>query len=569
MNLPHSIQQLSGVKQQAFIAAYEYLERHNDIPKAKALAMSMLVAERAGERSGQKATEEGQMFAVNFADNGTLLAVQEQLRDLLPPDTQWTEPGDFHLTLVYLPEGGADSLYPDKVYLFSAFDTPASLVSIFDTPDAYAVVVLLAKNNDLLMLQHMIFNQCHELGLTVGSFSLPSQYNPHITLAYIPKKEGQRLPYFEASYPLIFPVEEVAFYGSFNEITRVFELPVSDETLEAEADEGYEEEEKSSKSLVQRLIDWWRGVKTEAALTFEAPQGFKMLTNDRWVAWYTNAYQDKDGEIFATKAIEKDVQFMWEKQEFPELWFWHIGNPDGARPTRHGKADWVGMVGRFAVATGTFDSTPLAQAMKAYYEKNPVELSHGFYYDPAQKRNGVFNAFHTFEISTLPAGKAANPFTAFELGEKTMPLTDAQKSALNNILGADEASKLLAEVQEASKALDQEVAFKAAAPDAEEDVPDMKGYMQKMDERMAAYEGKMSEMMGSMTKMADMMKAMMVPATAEPEQEKKDFSPRAAQADVPVDDRKQALIAEMQANTQAKSIPERKSPAEFLFSMGQ
>lgn len=559
--LPESIQQLSEAKQKAFVAAYEYLEQ-SDIPKAKAIALSMLAAERAGERSGKKATDEGQMFAVNFADNGTLLAVQEQLRDTLPLETEWTEPGDFHLTLVYLPEGGGDSLYPDNIYLFTAFDTPASQVSIFDTPDAYAVVVLLAKNNDLLLLQRVIFNACQDLGLAVGSYSLPSQYNPHITLGYIPKREGERLPYFEASYPLIFSINEVSFYNAFNEVARTFPLPVPLPEPEEPKVEGYA---SAGKSLVQRLVDWWHGVKEvsapEEALAFDSPQGFKMLTNNRWIAWYTNAYQDKDGEFFPTKAIEEDVSRMWETKNFPELWFWHIPG------SKHGHADWVGLVGRFAVATGTFDNTPRAEAFKTYYASSPIKLSHGFFYYLQHKQKGVYHKFRTFEISPLPDGKESNPFTVFELdGEKAMKtLTEAQKSELVKILGQEEAANVLAATEKASKALEEHgIAFKGDTESEPE--TDFKAYQQQIDQRFVAMEKQISDVAEAMNKAAVAMETLLTAA-----HEKKETAPRAAQADIPADERKQALVDEMKANREAKSIEDRqppKSPAEFLFGMG-
>lgn len=208
-------------------------------------------------------------------------------------------------------------------------------------------------------------------------------------------------------------------------------------------------------SLIERFVKWFNG-ESKQLNTF----GFKVVGDNQWVAWYTNAYQDKDYEFFPQQAINHDIHYMAENEAYPELWFYHIPG------TAHGKATWAGMVGKLAVAVGEFYDTPTAEAFKAYYRKNKMELSHGFIYDAAQKRNGVFWNYHTYEISTLPPGKAANPYTAFDVKEQSMPQMNAdQFKALSDVLGMEAALQVVQDGTAREKALQAaNVAYKAETP---------------------------------------------------------------------------------------------------------
>lgn len=194
-----------------------------------------------------------------------------------------------------------------------------------------------------------------------------------------------------------------------------------------------------------------------------AETGFKVLSTSiprtEWIAWYANAYRDRDGEIFATEALEKAARrFQTGEKAMPELQFWHMP------PTRHGVATWVVKAGRFLVAGGTFDDSELAAAFKAYYAVNAVELSHGFEYNPRDLRDGVYYDFSDFEISTIPkdANKASNPYTAYLIGEKRMAsFTEEQLAVLTEVLGEDRARSIIEAGQKASEELDEAgVAYK-------------------------------------------------------------------------------------------------------------
>ena len=296
-------------------------------------------------------------------------------------------------------------------------------------------------------------------------------------------------------------------------------------------------------------MKWFNG-ESKQLNTF----GFKVVGDNQWVAWYTNAYQDKDYEFFPQQAINHDIHYMAENDAYPELWFYHIPG------TAHGKATWAGMVGKLAVAVGEFYDTPTAEAFKAYYRKNKMELSHGFIYDAAQKRNGVFWNYHTYEISTLPPGKAANPYTAFDVKEQSMPQMNAdQFKALSEVLGIDAALQVVQDGTAREKALQAaNVAYKAETPavtddgkavtlEIEAETPEM------VETEDAAYTmkalcDKVDMLTGAMTKMLELMATKAV----QPEPEVKATPPALS------NERSAAIIQDLLANQQ-KAVDERDS----------
>jgi len=182
---------------------------------------------------------------------------------------------------------------------------------------------------------------------------------------------------------------------------------------------------------------------------FTTETGFKVIGNNRYVAWYTNSYKDRDGETFTLQSIEKDTSRMFETKEMPELWFWHI------KGTAHGKTDWIGTIGKFAVAVGTFDETPMAKEFKKLYKSGNYGLSHGFIYNPEKLVKGVYQEYKTFEISTLPPERAANPYTKFALSKGVKRAMERETiEALAATLGDKEALRITLEALDATKALD-------------------------------------------------------------------------------------------------------------------
>jgi len=151
-----------------------------------------------------------------------------------------------------------------------------------------------------------------------------------------------------------------------------------------------------------------------------------------WLARHTGKFVDREDEIIANHAHD---EFVTRVQKglvpMPELWTWH------KKGTSHGVADFVWKAGGFVLALGHFTGTKeqKARAVKYYQEHPDISLSHMFKYPKNGKRNKVYHAYNTVEITTLPIGAEAFPYTTFEVNE--MPLTKEQKEMIRGI-GGDE-----------------------------------------------------------------------------------------------------------------------------------
>jgi hypothetical protein len=152
----------------------------------------------------------------------------------------------------------------------------------------------------------------------------------------------------------------------------------------------------------------------------------------RWFAVYSNKFRDDDypAEIISEKS-HKQFAEMAQKGlvPMPELWQWHIPG------TRWGQADWVDYTqDGFAVASGLVDEGCEHIAEAYAKDKSPIKVSHGM---PKSLliRSGedpsIIDFHVTTEISPLPAHKAANPYTGFQMNEvKEMSLSQDQREYL-------------------------------------------------------------------------------------------------------------------------------------------
>lgn len=223
-------------------------------------------------------------------------------------------------------------------------------------------------------------------------------------------------------------------------------------------------EETDTKALEAEIEE---AEKAAALLTEPVPlgpmMGFKVSADgNRWEAMYSNAAEDNSGEIFPMAETDAFIERANKGiVPMPELWYYHIPG------TKHGAADWLGRVGIVTMAAGHFDKTPIAEKFKAHYKKHQQANSHGFYYDAAQVKDGVYGYYDTFEISALPVGKADNPYTVFDvIGVKAMDQAQ-QIKALLGIMSEAEAEALVKKGAQHSKALlERGVNFKAASETA-------------------------------------------------------------------------------------------------------
>jgi len=204
--------------------------------------------------------------------------------------------------------------------------------------------------------------------------------------------------------------------------------------------------------------------------TFVSNEGHPWL-----LTWTTNAFRDREREIFETKAIEDFVERHKDDEVKGHFWFWHL---PGAK---FGDIKWQAMSGRFLVEGGPFDDTPIGRKFAEFFSEYPQEhpelapegwgTSHGYYYTPQNLRDGVYDWFEKFETTVLPRSKASNQHSP---KMEVLPMNAEQRKALE-LVGGPELVKQVEQIgDEHTKELEEQgVAFKAAEEVAEVDIKEV------------------------------------------------------------------------------------------------
>jgi hypothetical protein len=93
-----------------------------------------------------------------------------------------------------------------------------------------------------------------------------------------------------------------------------------------------------------------RNTRTSASQGFAGLQVFKPGRSGG-PAWTTNGFEDRDGEIFETKAIEEYVARHENDAVKGDFRFWHIPG------SKFGTIQWQASSGRFLAEAGPFDDS--------------------------------------------------------------------------------------------------------------------------------------------------------------------------------------------------------------------
>ena len=181
----------------------------------------------------------------------------------------------------------------------------------------------------------------------------------------------------------------------------------------------------------------------------------------RWISLTSNKFKDREGEIFSAEAHKEYVEYATAFKHFPELWLWHTPG------SKLGMADFVDYTDGFVVHSGTFDEGKEAVAASLAATKD-LAVSHGFKYRAADKEDGVYEWYRTFEVSALPAARAANAWTEIlSKKEVVMSFSEAKKAFLTKHLGEEAVTDIESRVAGLSKQLEEAgVEFKDLVDDA-------------------------------------------------------------------------------------------------------
>jgi hypothetical protein len=195
---------------------------------------------------------------------------------------------------------------------------------------------------------------------------------------------------------------------------------------------------------------------------------FKSISGDTW--WFqstTNAFRDRENEIFSTKALEAFVNRHRDDTKKGEFWYRHIPG------TKFGDVRWQAMVGRFLVQAGPFDDTEIGNAFKEFFESHPEGhpdiapngwgTSHGYKYRATDRWDGVYDWLEIKESTVLPLHVAANVWSPSPIMVRRKAMNTQEKQELTAI-GGNKLVDLVMQAQTASDRLEKEVDFKSVAP---------------------------------------------------------------------------------------------------------
>lgn len=191
----------------------------------------------------------------------------------------------------------------------------------------------------------------------------------------------------------------------------------------------------------------------------------KALDGRTWLlTWTTNAFQDREGEIFTTKSIENYVARHANESTKGKFDFWHLPG------TEFGTIMWQGVEGRFLIESGPFDDNEKGRKAEEFFLAHPnghPEIapegwgtSHKYEYKQGDREDGVYDWFEKTLTTVLPFSAAANPHNP-QL--EVRKVDEKQYAALTSIWGPETAAQIIALGKQQTEQKEQDgVAFKSA-----------------------------------------------------------------------------------------------------------
>lgn len=168
----------------------------------------------------------------------------------------------------------------------------------------------------------------------------------------------------------------------------------------------------------------------EAGIAQKVGIAQKMVGDELWhIAWASNAFRDREKEIFSTQSLKQYVKQAQEKQDKGFFNLWHIGGTDFARK------EWQDVFGRFLIEAGPYLPDKKGQLAKEFFKEfNNGHSEHApegwgcsieYRYLPEERETSIYKNIWITRTSTLPKMAAANIWTETrQLARSKMAITD-------------------------------------------------------------------------------------------------------------------------------------------------
>ena len=235
---------------------------------------------------------------------------------------------------------------------------------------------------------------------------------------------------------------------------------------------------KQAWETIKEVMDWAEPDEEEmVAKAFGDSSHFaiKQVNGVPWFMSYSaNAFEDREGEIFSTKSLEKYVAEAEEVGDKGYFNIWHIGTKTNPGLTDFAKIEWQGVIGKFLVEAGPFLDNAKGQAalkfFSEYPESHPDIAPEGwgssveYKYLKSERETKVYKNIWKTRTSALPRKVAANTWTKGTI----MALSPEQTQAAKAIFGEDLAQQIIKGAEGATKELeDAGVASKEVTTETE------------------------------------------------------------------------------------------------------
>lgn len=200
------------------------------------------------------------VLMLSFSSHPDLIALQNQVRKGQPPGIDWTDPANFHVTLVYMPSISEAQIAALTTALADVEWPQLSLgvgsLRVFKGPGEHAMHFRILRNVALLEFQELLYDMVAGLNIPVSSYSFPANYQPHVTIGYSAQPMAEAP--FRASKIRLVPSALQFAVGE----TVAWELDETGEPDEAdEEDEADEQGEPPQADAQKELAAWEKKVK--------------------------------------------------------------------------------------------------------------------------------------------------------------------------------------------------------------------------------------------------------------------------------------------------------------------
>jgi hypothetical protein len=244
---------------------------------------------------------------------------------------------------------------------------------------------------------------------------------------------------------------------------------------ERPAEKAVEPTEEQRRGWFEQIKSFFLGTKC-----LDVHQNGIRLTKDAagksWILlWSTNAFIDREKEIFTTKSIDDFIERHEEDDIKGEVWFCHFPG------SKFADIKMQARVGRFLLEAAPFDDTEMGEAFEKFFQEYPEShstlapngwgQSHGYKFRRKDRVNGIYTAFEKHESTILPWDIAANqhnPRPRFT--REGILMNEKQQEAFESVFGKSLVAEMVSQGETKTAELEATgVAYKAVEEEVVEE----------------------------------------------------------------------------------------------------